>query len=78
MMILPYLLLALTAAQATPTEGTAPAEGLTVFLHDNGMKAREGRLVDGRRQGLWKGWHKNGAQAYEGAFDGYQRIGRWT
>ena len=67
---------ALLAVVAGPQDPPAPET--VAFFHENGVKAREGRIVHGRREGVWKGWYDNGAAQYEGAFHDYERVGHWV
>src|SRR5262245_52670719 len=50
---------------------------LVTFQHPNGEKAREGRVVNGRREGPWTAWYSNGKLAYEGSFKDYEHVGHW-
>ena len=70
-------LCAATWLQDPQPDGKALPGEVAAFFHDNGVKAREGRLFHGRREGVWKGWYEGGAQQYEGAFHDYQRVGHW-
>ncbi|MDP6518631.1 MAG: hypothetical protein QF411_01920, partial [Planctomycetota bacterium] len=71
--------LAASSALQAPAEGSARQETQreVTFYHGNGAKAREGLLVDGRREGHWRGWHANGKPAWAGGFSGYRRTGTW-
>src|SRR5258706_3806351 len=65
-------------APSPPSNQGVPAGDTVAFFHENGVKAREGHIVHGRREGVWKGWYDNGSPQYEGVFRNYHREGPWT
>ncbi len=44
-------------------------EGTYRLFHENGSVAEEGRIVEGRRNGLWEGWHDDGTLYFEEIFE---------
>ena len=84
------IVLALSALSPAPPQGPPaldeeepyvfPEEGpgeLIVIYHENGKKAREGKIWKGRRHGLWRGFHENGERAFLGRIQDYHRVGLW-
>ena len=45
-----------------------PFSGWTKRMHDNGRISGLYQYKDGKRDGLWTGWHRNGQKAAEGAY----------
>ena len=54
-----------------------PANGRVVEWYGNGQKKVEGRMKDGRKDGLWTSWHANGQKNAEGTFKDGKEDGPW-
>lgn len=52
-------------------------DGLWIYWHDNGKKAREGNFVQGKREGIHKYWFLNGRMRGEGSFKNDKYDGKW-
>lgn len=74
---LPVDLAVVLEASAHAVEDPEGPGELTVIYHENGKKAREGRIWKGRRHGLWRAWYDTGELAYEGRIESYKRVGEW-
>ena len=75
--LLLQLALSAPALQDDPhPESTDEGVVVTVY-HENGAKAREGRIARGRRVGQWTAWHPNGQAFYRGEYKDYERVGSW-
>jgi antitoxin component YwqK of YwqJK toxin-antitoxin module len=55
-----------------------PYTGKFIVLHDNRQKFYEGSYKNGKREGVWQGWHANGRASSEGMYKNGERHGFWT
>jgi hypothetical protein len=58
--------------QQTPYTGSAK------YMHDNGQVDGLLQFKDGKKDGLWTGWHPNGQKAFEENYKDGKRDGLWT
>ena len=49
----------------------------SLMFYKNGKLKREGRLKNGKNDGLWKGYYENGELMEEGNFKIGKKVGSW-
>ena len=52
--------------------------GHWTFYYENGIKEKEGSLVDGNADGLWVFYDDNSKKSQEGSFTNGTKEGQWT
>ncbi len=76
--LLILVILHLLYAQQMLSQNDTLKTDYKIFLYENGEKSSEGRMVDGRPEGLWKTYYENGQLKTEGSRREGLLDGEWS